>query len=61
MEDDAGPKVVDAFYDHLMQPREGAPDPTNAARALHKAIAELRQKERGCPFKRWVPFVHFGL
>jgi hypothetical protein len=35
-------------------------DLTRAAEALHLAVAKLRE-EPNISFKRWVPFVHYGL
>lgn len=43
-------------------------DTSQAARALHHAVAKLRagtvskkeEKKKKVPFFRWVPFVHFG-
>lgn len=35
-----------------------APDITQAARALHLAVAKLRSE--GVSFARWVPFIHLG-
>jgi hypothetical protein len=64
MADEDGPTVTDSFYSHLFEsaatdtPRT-RPDTTQAARALHIAVAELRKTKSS--FKRWVPFVHFGL
>jgi hypothetical protein len=56
-----GPKVADAFYEHLFKATSnGRLDTTEAARALHLATKKLRNEE-GCSFRRWVPFVHFGL
>lgn len=50
---DAGPKVADVFYEHLM--RNGnpllSPDPTEAALALHNAVGKLRER-KDCSFKR---------
>jgi hypothetical protein len=65
--DKDGPKVADSFYGHLFRSNASAttntpctiPDTTQAAWALHNAIAELRAEK--CSFKRWVPFIHFGL
>jgi hypothetical protein len=34
------------------------PDTTQAARALHLAVAKLRSKNAA--FVRWVPFIHLG-
>ncbi|KAF7333101.1 CHAT domain-containing protein [Mycena venus] len=64
--DDDGPKVSGAFYEHLFRdcdPKTAPPilpDLSKAAEALHIAVIKLR-KEPGTSFKRWVPFVHFGL
>jgi len=71
MSDEDGPKVADNFYGNLFQsdistkvapganiPYSG-PDTTQAALALHLAVAKLRAEK--CPFKRWVPFIHLGL
>jgi len=70
-----GPKIADTFYQHLFQNNSDnlstrsstAPKPpdssyfnvTQAAQALHLAVAKLRQES--VSFARWVPFVHFGL
>jgi hypothetical protein len=63
MEDEDGPKIADAFYRHIFQVDNQSdsriPDTTQAARAVHLAVRKLQ--EEGCAFKRWVPFVHFGL
>ena len=34
------------------------PDTTQAAHALHYAIAKLRSEN--VPFARWVPYIHLG-
>jgi hypothetical protein len=36
------------------------PDLTKAAEALHIAVAKLRA-DPSVSFRRWVPFVHYGL
>ncbi|KAJ7848420.1 CHAT domain-containing protein, partial [Mycena leptocephala] len=65
MNDLDGPKIADAFYEHLFidcDPNSNPPvlpDLTQAAKALHVAVTKLRQ-EPGIPFRRWVPFVHYG-
>ena len=63
--DSDGPKVADKFYEHLLQQSASAvadcqfhPDTTQAAQALHMAVAKLREEDTS--FVRWVPFVHFG-
>lgn len=63
MNDNDGPKVADAFYEHLFRDRDqasGHPDITKAAEALHSAVAKLRE-EPDMTFMRWVPFVHYGI
>ncbi|KAF8512786.1 CHAT domain-containing protein [Gautieria morchelliformis] len=63
--DEDGPKVADAFYEYLFRDNSSSnaedtfrPDTTQAARALHVAVAKLRAE--GVSFKRWVPFIHLG-
>ncbi|KAJ6529165.1 CHAT domain-containing protein [Mycena vulgaris] len=66
IEDQDGPKIADAFYEHLFKDCSPdsvppvLPDLTKAAEALHIAIEKLR-KEPGMTFRHWVPFVHYGL
>ncbi len=66
MNDEDGAKITDTFYEYLFEHRNSncnapdLPDLTKAAEALHFAVAKLR-KEPGMAFKRWVPFVHYGL
>ncbi|MBB4985865.1 MULTISPECIES: CHAT domain-containing protein [Streptomyces] len=55
--DGAAPEVAAAFYRHLSGP--DGPASTGAARALHRAVAELRAKDPTDPTV-WVPFVHDG-
>jgi hypothetical protein len=61
-----GPKIADTFYEHLFKdcdPNSSPPvlpDLRQAAKALHLAVAKLRQ-ETDIPLRRWVPFVHYGL
>jgi hypothetical protein len=58
---------MDTFYEHLFQAGDFTltnvsqphPDVTQAARALHLAVAKLRAKS--VSFARWVPFVHLGI
>ena len=63
--DEDGPPIADHFYSHLFHltqssSQDGGPclDATQAARALHFAVAKLRENRS---FVRWVPFVHLGL
>ncbi|KAJ7603472.1 hypothetical protein DFH06DRAFT_1022192 [Mycena polygramma] len=58
MADYDGSKVADAFYEHLFKNADA--NLTRAAEALHLAVAKLRE-DRDIPFRRWVPFVHYGL
>ncbi|KAJ7912633.1 CHAT domain-containing protein [Mycena leptocephala] len=66
MEDQDGPKVADAFYEYLFKNCDSScdppvlPDPAKTAEALHFAVEKLR-KEPGVSFRRWVPFVHYGM
>jgi hypothetical protein len=67
MVDSDGPKIADTFYSHLFQPTTVTvaeapslyPDTTEAAQALHLAVAKLRKENAS--FIRWVPFIHLGL
>ena len=62
--DTDGPKIADTFYQNLFKEHvsttndDFGPDTTQAARALHLAVAKLRSE--GVPFVRWVPFIHLG-
>ncbi|KAJ7855045.1 CHAT domain-containing protein, partial [Mycena leptocephala] len=64
--DPDGPKIADTFYAHLFKACNinaeppVPPDLTDAAEALHVAVAKLRA-DPNVSFKRWVPFVHYGL
>ncbi|KAJ7207439.1 CHAT domain-containing protein [Mycena pura] len=66
IQDEDGPRVADVFYKHLFKncdPNANPPvlpDLTKAAEALHMAVSELRA-EPGISFRRWVPFIHYGL
>ena len=59
-----GPKIADTFYETLFERNGSAtkgfvrPDTTQAARALHLAVAKLRSEH--VSFIRWVPFIHLG-
>lgn len=58
------PEVADTFYEHIFNKNystemvASSVDTTQAARALHLAVAQLRSE--GASFIRWVPFVHLG-
>ncbi|KAJ7245071.1 CHAT domain-containing protein [Mycena rebaudengoi] len=66
MIDEDGPQIADEFYTQLFKgcnPNSNppiVPDLANSAKALHYAVIELR-KCQGMTFRRWVPFVHYGL
>jgi hypothetical protein len=66
IDDRDAPKIANTFHDHLFKncntnsETPVFPDLKAAAEALHLAVAKLR-KEPGISFKRWVPFVHYGL
>ncbi|MGV4891578.1 CHAT domain-containing protein [Streptomyces viridosporus] len=55
--DQAAPQVAAAFYRHLAGP--DGPTSADAARALHRAVGELRVRHPTDP-TLWVPFVHDG-
>ena len=59
MDSDA-PIVADEVYAQLFKDSE--PDPTEAARALDKAVKKLIKNSNGKkPFVSWVPFIHIGI
>ena len=57
-----GPEIADSFYGYLFRNYNKVdnvgPDTTQAARALHHAVAKLRSENAS--FSRWVPFIHLG-
>ena len=59
IKDDIAPFVADKVYAELF--RNGEPDSTKAAQALHGAICSLRERPSGCSFSSWVPFIHIGV
>ncbi|CAE7061676.1 unnamed protein product [Rhizoctonia solani] len=56
--DDDAPLVADKVYAQLM--RDGALGNGEAGRALHDAVAALREKVGEEAFGRWVPYIHIG-
>ncbi|KAJ7227002.1 CHAT domain-containing protein [Mycena pura] len=66
MQDEDGPKIADKFYEYLFKNCNFGsnppvlPDLNKSAEALHYAVLQLR-REPDISFKRWVPFVHYGL
>ncbi|KDN37406.1 hypothetical protein RSAG8_10211, partial [Rhizoctonia solani AG-8 WAC10335] len=57
MDSDA-PFVADKVYGQLL--RDGTMHCNDTARALHHAVAELREKIGYKEFTRWVPYIHIG-
>jgi hypothetical protein len=55
--DDDAPLVAENVYLHLYN--NGSPDSSQAAYALHTAVAHLRMKDEQ-NFLSWVPFIHLG-
>jgi hypothetical protein len=62
--DSDGPKIAEIFYENIFKENNSAltndsgPDTTQAARALHLAVAKLRAEN--VSLIRWVPFIHLG-
>ncbi|KDN46869.1 hypothetical protein RSAG8_03946, partial [Rhizoctonia solani AG-8 WAC10335] len=56
--DDDAPFVADKVYDQLM--KDGKVGNGEAGRALHDAVAGLREKVGEKEFGRWVPYIHIG-
>ena len=56
--DKDAPVVADEVYRHLLSVEQ--PDSTQAARALHYAVARLRRESPEISFSSWVPFIHIG-
>lgn len=59
IQDEDAPEVARGVYADLL--KDGRLDCTRAPRALHKAIAGLRERVGEPSFERWVPFVHMGI
>ncbi|CAE7226855.1 unnamed protein product [Rhizoctonia solani] len=56
--DDDAPCVADKVYAHLME--DGELKNGEASKALHHAVAALRDKVGEREFGRWVPYIHIG-
>ena len=56
--DKDAPVVADEVYQRLLSVEQ--PDSTQAARALHHAVARLRRESSEISFLSWVPFIHIG-
>jgi CHAT domain-containing protein len=57
MDDRDGPLVAKHFYSYLFG-QGHQPQVSEAAKALHLAIKELR---KNVPYERWIPFIHMGV
>ena len=57
IQDSDGPIVTGEFYKTLW--KDGKPDVTQAAYALHYAVEKLKKESPS--FLQWVPFIHMGL
>ncbi|QRV96044.1 CHAT domain protein [Ceratobasidium sp. AG-Ba] len=57
--DEDAPLVAQVVYSELM--KDGKMDHTRAARALHKAVGELRRRVGEKEVERWAPFIHMGV
>ncbi|KAF8704621.1 TPR-like protein, partial [Rhizoctonia solani] len=53
------PTIADEVYARLM--KEGSIGPGDTARALHYAVAKLREKLRPKDFVLWMPYIHIGI
>ncbi|KAG9090438.1 hypothetical protein FRC06_001083 [Ceratobasidium sp. 370] len=58
IKDQDAPLVAGHVYTHMLE-RE-VPDSRKAAKALHKAVARLRDQIGEKEFGRWVPYIHIG-
>jgi CHAT domain-containing protein len=56
--DEDAPLVADHVYGELMKERKVGNG--EAGKALHNAVAALREKVGEREFERWVPFIHVG-
>ncbi|KAG8705369.1 hypothetical protein FRC09_002994 [Ceratobasidium sp. 395] len=56
--DEDAPIVAEKVYEYLL--KDGVADSRKAANALHRAVANLRDKIGVENYARWMPFVHIG-
>ncbi|CEL56610.1 hypothetical protein RSOLAG1IB_11971 [Rhizoctonia solani AG-1 IB] len=56
--DGDAPHVAERFYGHLIEDR--GTENGNAGRALHQAVAALRDSFRDNKFSQWVQYIHIG-
>jgi CHAT domain-containing protein len=58
--DSDAPHIADEVYAQLF--KDSKPDPTQAARALRKAVKNFVDNYKGKkPFVEWVPYIHIGI
>jgi len=57
--DKQAPLLADDVYSELL--KDGEPDSTRAAYALHHAVKSLRQRTGESSFLSWVPYIHVGI
>ncbi|CAE6469288.1 unnamed protein product [Rhizoctonia solani] len=58
VDDEDAPFVADKVYERLM--KDGTIGNGEAGRALHHAVAGLRDRVGEDHFERWVPYIHIG-
>ncbi|TFK39671.1 CHAT domain-containing protein [Crucibulum laeve] len=63
IDDEDAPAVAQDVYAQLLQKEREYPDSSNAAKALHVASKNLRERKgiNEASFLSWVPFIHIGL
>lgn len=52
--------VAEKFYENILRKDSQSLDASDASRALHQAVQQLR-KDRQASATRWVPFIHLGI
>ncbi|KAG8794641.1 hypothetical protein FRC12_022950 [Ceratobasidium sp. 428] len=57
--DQDAPMVTERVYERLLE--NGKASSVDSARALHAAVAHLREKIGEDQFAAWIPFIHVGL
>lgn len=59
IKDKHAPLVAEHVYAGLLE--GGVPDTTRTARALHRAVAKLREVAGVGLYEEWAPFIHIGI
>ena len=59
IQDEDAPLIAEKVYAELLE--GGVADTRKTARALHDAVAHLRDRVGEKNFARWVPYIHIGL